>query len=258
MKSKNPAGVVVPKPSAVWKHIIISVESSGWNPMVGVLAAKRKTPTVAVTEPSAVAKDRSTVAVTEPPAGAKDRSTVKDRRRPAGVVVTDPASVAALKHIYETNGPGNLDWDFSVAGQVTAHDGSLKAPKEALTGLNLNQVGLKGVLRVRDVVTLATLDAGNNDLNGIDFKNLPGLTNLALDNNQISDLRPLTGLTALKGLTVSHNRIVDFAPVAGLTGLTRLDLLHNAKNAALRPLAGLASLRDTDSKRLRRLLKIEE
>ena len=53
------------------------------------------------------------------------------------VTITEPAAVAALKEIYENNGPGNLDWDFSRPGQVTARDGRLEARDGALTGLNL-------------------------------------------------------------------------------------------------------------------------
>ena len=41
------------------------------------------------------------------------------------VTITDPAAVAALKNIYETNGPGELQWDFSVPGQVSDPDGRL-------------------------------------------------------------------------------------------------------------------------------------
>jgi len=36
------------------------------------------------------------------------------------VVITEPAAVAALKEIYQNNGLGNLEWDFSIPGQVTA------------------------------------------------------------------------------------------------------------------------------------------
>lgn len=59
------------------------------------------------------------------------------------IVITEPAAMAALKQIYETNGPGNLMWDFSTAGQVAACDGRLFARDGTLTGLNLNQAGLK-------------------------------------------------------------------------------------------------------------------
>jgi hypothetical protein len=54
--------------------------------------------------------------------------------------------VAVLKHIYETNGPGELKRDFSAAGQVVDPDGRLTAHDGTLTGLNLDEAGLKGVL----------------------------------------------------------------------------------------------------------------
>jgi len=41
--------------------------------------------------------------------------------------ITEPAAVAALREIYQNNGPGELKWDFSTPGQVTAKDGRLEA-----------------------------------------------------------------------------------------------------------------------------------
>ena len=60
------------------------------------------------------------------------------------VVITEPESVAYLKKIYQNTGPGNLEWDFSIPGQVTAWDGRLEAWDGALIRLNLDQAGLKG------------------------------------------------------------------------------------------------------------------
>ena len=80
------------------------------------------------------------------------------------VTITEPAAAAALKGIYETNGPGNLRWDFSTPGQVTARDGRLEARDGALTGLNLNRAGLKGILKLRGVETLTVLTADENSI----------------------------------------------------------------------------------------------
>jgi len=92
------------------------------------------------------------------------------------VVITEPAAVAALKEIYQTNGPGNLEWDFSIPGQVTAQDGRLEAQDGALTGLNLDRAGLKGVLKLRGVKTLAVFTAvGNINSDGTYLEDMPGL-----------------------------------------------------------------------------------
>jgi len=124
-----------------------------------------------------------------------------------GAIITEPAAVAALKEIYENNGPGDLEWDFSTPGQLKARrwDNRLEARDGALTGLNLNQAGLKGVLKLHGLATLAALTADGNDLTGIDFKDLPGLLALALRNNKISDLGPLAGLENLKILSCGGN-----------------------------------------------------
>ena len=92
------------------------------------------------------------------------------------VVITEPAAVAALKEIYQTNGPGNLEWDFSTPGQVTARDGRLEAQDGALTSLNLDRAGLKGTVKLRGVKTLAVFTAvGNINSDGTYLEDMPGL-----------------------------------------------------------------------------------
>jgi len=114
------------------------------------------------------------------------------------VVITEPAAVAALKKIYCENGPGNLDWDFSTPGQVTARDGRLVARDGALIGLNLNRAGLKGVLKLRGLETLILLKIHGLDLAGVDLEELPGLRELVLWGNQRHDLASRAGLKELK------------------------------------------------------------
>ena len=92
------------------------------------------------------------------------------------VTITEPAAVAALAQIYFKNGPGNLEWDFSIPGQVTAKDGRLEARDWALTKLNLIRAGLKGSLDLARVKTLtAFTEYGNNNLRGTYLEDLPGL-----------------------------------------------------------------------------------
>jgi|GEM_PF-7057469 len=103
------------------------------------------------------------------------------------VLVTEPAAVAALKNIYETNGPGELDWDFSVPGQVTALDDRLKVKDGVLIHLNLKRAKLKGVLKLHDIATLSTINLEENDLEHLDFKNLSGLRKFSYHGNKIRD-----------------------------------------------------------------------
>ena len=71
------------------------------------------------------------------------------------------------------------------------------------------------------------------------------LRTLELPHQDISDLTPLTGLSALSTLKLSgnldRNKISDLTPLAGLSALSTLDLSHN-KISDLTPLAGLSEL----------------
>ena len=67
------------------------------------------------------------------------------------------------------------------------------------------------------------------------------LTALDLDDNDVSDLSPLTGLTSLTRLHLSGNQIADLSPLSGLTSLTELDLTYNGLRD-ISPLAKLTNL----------------
>ncbi len=56
---------------------------------------------------------------------------------------------------------------------------------------------------------------------------LTQLTELILNDNQISDLKPLAALTQLTKLYLKGNQISDLKPLAALTQLTKLDLDNN-------------------------------
>jgi internalin A len=72
-------------------------------------------------------------------------------------------------------------------------------------------------------------------------RHLKSLTELILENNQISDLQPLSGLANLTSLDVDNNRIRDLQPLSGLTNLKHLAASKN-QISTLKPLAGLTSL----------------
>jgi internalin A len=58
-------------------------------------------------------------------------------------------------------------------------------------------------------------------------RQLKTLTDLDLDRNEISDLKPLAGLTKLTTLYLGSNQISDMKPLAGLTNLNYLWLGGN-------------------------------
>ena len=69
-----------------------------------------------------------------------------------------------------------------------------------------------------------------NDNNITDISAVSGLTNLirlSLSRTSISDISPLVGLTNLRLLYLSHNNITDISAVSGLTNLADLYLDGN-------------------------------
>eukprot|EP01051_Picozoa_sp_SAG22_P016132 SAG22_NODE_2220_length_2822_cov_1.945648_3_plen_89_part_00 len=56
---------------------------------------------------------------------------------------------------------------------------------------------------------------------------LTSLTELYLQNNQITDIAPLSTLTSLTRLYLRGNQITDITPLMSLTSLTCLDLRNN-------------------------------
>ena len=73
------------------------------------------------------------------------------------------------------------------------------------------------------------------------LSDLTALNKLVLYNNQISDITPLAGLAALNSVYLSRNEISDIIPLARLTALNKLDL-HNNQISDITPLAGLTAL----------------
>lgn len=70
---------------------------------------------------------------------------------------------------------------------------------------------------------------------------LTNLSELNLDQSQLSDLRPLTALPQLTILKLSGNNISDISPLAQLNNLTHLNLSHNRLSDLL-PIAELDRL----------------
>jgi Leucine-rich repeat (LRR) protein len=82
--------------------------------------------------------------------------------------------------------------------------------------------------------------AGTKDCQKAD-RQLKTLTNLDLKGSQISDVKPLAGLTKLNTFSLSGNQISDVKPLAGLANLTEIWLDGN-QITDIKPLAGLTKL----------------
>jgi len=103
----------------------------------------------------------------------------------------------------------------------------------------INNAPLEAAIRAQINKPSGSLTAG--DFNSVTYLNISstGATSLAgiekcvnlkmlyMWDNNISDLTPLAGLTALTSLCAMHNHIASVAPLAGLTNLRNLDLAGN-------------------------------
>ena len=104
--------------------------------------------------------------------------------------------------------------------------------------------GLEVLAKIKEVKESGATELDLDDNQISDLSLLAGLTQLErleLSDNQISDLSPLAGLTQLERLELSDNRISDLSPLKGLTNLKWLNL-HGNQISDLSPLAGLTNL----------------
>lgn len=124
----------------------------------------------------------------------------------------------------------------------------------------LNHAELRGMLlRFLDPTnTLRTVDQGSLEIIERAIRQQLGLredepwedrrkeiSELILSGTQVSDLSPLSGLTALAGLSLFGTQVLDLSPLSGLATLTGLDL-GGTQVWDLSPLSGLAALQLLD------------
>ena len=136
--------------------------------------------------------------------------------------------------------------DVLPGGQVHFPDSNLRAAIVEALGKSAN-----APITAEEMGTLSELRAlnrGIQDLTGLQFAT--SLSRLQLghyngEGNQVSDLSPIAGLTALRHLILNHNLISDLSPLAGLTNLESLVLEFNDVSD-LSPLAGLINLEHID------------
>jgi Leucine-rich repeat (LRR) protein len=89
-------------------------------------------------------------------------------------------------------------------------------------------------------IDLSDMDLTNGEIVSLQY--LTNLENLNLGGNQISDLKPLSGLKNLTQLYLYDNkRISDLTPLSNLTNLTRMSLCYN-QISDLAPLSKLTKL----------------
>ena len=101
---------------------------------------------------------------------------------------------------------------------------NLKNLAGSLYRLNVSQTGVSDFTPLLDCTSLEYLTA--NELGLGSLENLvgavPSLSDLAAEQNEITDLSPLYALPELRGLDVSGNQITDLAPLSGMEELVNL------------------------------------
>ena len=140
--------------------------------------------------------------------------------------------IAAALGLTLTGLPPGWAQDESPSG-VTVPDAALRAVIEDSLGLSAG--ASIPAASLSKLTVLEATDKGIVDLTGLEHAT--GLTRLDLgpgamldpwaNTNAVSDLSPLSGLTALTWLDLAGNSVVDVTPLAGLTGLRWLNLEVN-------------------------------
>jgi uncharacterized protein YjbI with pentapeptide repeats len=114
-----------------------------------------------------------------------------------------------------------------------------------LAGLTELQADLKAITDLTGLqycVNLTVLSLANNNISGIKpLSGLKNLTELNLSGNNISQVKPLSRLRNLTGLCLSYNNISDISPLSRLTNLRDL-YLHYNNISEIKPLPGLRNL----------------
>ena len=131
---------------------------------------------------------------------------------------------------------------------IPAHVPLTPAHLQSIGRLDVPDKGIVNLTGLEHATHCHALILEENEIS--DISPLSGLTKLAfldLSHNQISDIRPLAGLTGLGGLKLANNQIVDISPLAGLVNLNLLNIAKN-RITDFSPLAGL-NLQSLNTKR---------
>lgn len=157
----------------------------------------------------------------------------------AGRGIEDLKGLEAFSRIQTLDLSGNpIDNDHSSALKDLVDLRSLDLSRTRLNG-SLLQIGSKDKLESLKINADTTKKYQLSDISAIG--SFGRLTNLELENQNISDTTPLKGLSLLSLLDLSNNKIVDVSPLASLTNLKTLNVSNNQIKDVL-PLTGLTSL----------------
>ena len=106
--------------------------------------------------------------------------------------------------------------------------------------------GIRSLTGFEHAVCATWLNLADNLLSDLSpVSKLTALTRLDLRSNQVSDLSPVSGLTALTRLDLRDNQVSDLSPLSDLTAMTKLELDDN-QISDIAPLVSNAGLDDGD------------
>ena len=153
---------------------------------------------------------------------------------------TAKAHQTELAELDETvHGTSEVQESENIIGEVT--DPYLK--KALIETLGQDSSGNPDYTNVQNITYLDLSGKYIQSLDGI--QRFTGLKVLIVGGNELSDLRPLSGLQTLQYLDISGQNITDLTPVSGLTGLLALDASDNAISS-VEPLSSLVNLERLD------------
>ena len=113
---------------------------------------------------------------------------------------------------------GRVDPVSGLEGEVQRGD----QPK--LKKAEVPSITIQGTEYSTDLMQLELMGLGLTDEDILDLKYMINLRYLNLDNNDLTDLSPVSGLTDLEQLSVYKNPdLTDLSPLAGLTGLRNVN-----------------------------------
>ena len=113
----------------------------------------------------------------------------------------------------------------------------MRKPKE----VEVKDAQLRKLLNEKLGEKLGTTRAANQKITDVELEKL---TDLNLDNSNITDLTGIEAAKNLKNLSLNHNSISNLSPLAGLTSLTSLNLEDQRANAKPNDKSFASPLRD--------------
>ena len=171
-----------------------------------------------------VSSQGSAPTVTEDAGGTQPQNVAADDAQPSTAEAVASVEQAAAS----SNG------ELAAEDRAEADD-VVEIPDEALRELVAESLGKDSGSEItkRDLLQLREIDAMHSALSGKKVRSLEGLQYaknlevLNLNENSVSDLAPISGLTNLRELSLVRNEVHDLSPIAGLTKLTSLDFYYN-------------------------------